>query len=112
MQANTMFLRFADQEEAARVLASAGIVCLGNEDGMLNLPCRGEVDGVCYTLDRLFGSGTLHHPVAETGAFEGEDISLTAPLHGFHVNLTWGGPVPDMLLPYLSYPAAASADPG
>ena len=110
MQANTMFLRFADQEEAARVLASAGIICVGNEDGTLHLPCDGEVGGVCYTLDRLFGSGTLRHPATETGTFEGEDISLAAPPHGFHVNLTWDGPVPDMLLAYLAYPTTASVD--
>lgn len=108
MQANTVFLRFRDEEEAAQVLTSAGITCLLREDGTLDLPCDGDVKGIRFALDRLFGTGTLHHPTGESGVFEGEAIPLTAPLEGYHINLSWDGPVPEELLAYLVHPATPS----
>lgn len=101
MSTNTLFLRFSDQQEACAVLKEIGIKCCAYGNEVLRLPCDGQVDGIRYTLDLLFASGTLHHPTDETASFEGEPIALTRPTPGFHVNLSWDGPVPDALRSHL-----------
>ena len=87
MQAETVYVRFADQQEAIRVLLSAGLTCALDADGTLTLPCEGETEGTSFTLDLVFGTGTLLHSASETGTFEGEAVTLTAPTAGFHLSL-------------------------
>lgn len=47
------------------------------------------------------GDGILQRPTGETVEFEGEAMSLTSPVSGYHVELTWCGALPVTLKPYL-----------
>ncbi len=105
MPDNTIFLRFADQREALKVLRQVGISCQVDKEQTLRLPCYGVIGKYRYILDHLFTAGTISHPTGELASFEGEAMALTTTLPGLHLNLSFDGPVPDPLHSYTVQPA-------
>jgi hypothetical protein len=93
------FLKFADCAEAETVLASIGIARI---DGIW--PCSGEVDGVRFDLDVLFGTGVVWRM---SDAAQTDGAQAPQPLEtvtGFYVNLLSGAAFPGVLEPYMRHP--------
>jgi len=78
MRSEPLLLRFEDRPQAIAVLGAIGAEFRPVED-----------------------NGVILRPTGETVEFEGERISLTCPVSGYHVRLVWHGDLPGSLTPYI-----------
>ncbi len=103
----TYFLHFDNEEHAYSVFVSNGVELVDEK-----LPSTATIDGVQFALDVVFGNGIVY---TSTGVMltdeEGNEYPETAPVAGFHVNVS---AMPDvlrefMLDPQPSYPKCVFA---
>lgn len=87
----TLFLRFADAGQAMAALAQAGVRPRTDEAGRRTLPDDGALGGLGFALSVVGGDGVVRR------APEGEAEQPPAAIEGYHVNMIFGGPPPEIL---------------
>ncbi len=89
-----LFLRFTDTSQAMAALAQAGVTARTDTAGRQILPDDGALDGVSFALSVVGGDGVVRRP-CESGPGGTEQPPIA--IEGYHVNMIFGGPPPEIL---------------